>query len=91
MNIAPADSDEKRDKFGKEIVKNLKARITELSETKYSEIDELNTPDMTFMFVGIDDTLSVALKYDRELTTFANKKENSVTKSYFFAHIYKNG
>ena len=70
-----ADLDEERDRCGKEIVKNLKARITELSETKYSEIDELNTPDMTFMFVGIDDTLSVALKYDRELTTFANKKK----------------
>ena len=70
-----ADVNEDRDLFGKEVVKNLKARITELSETKYSDIDELNTPDMTFMFVGIDDTLSVALKYDRELTTFANKKK----------------
>ena len=69
------DSDEDRDIFGKKIVTNLKSRITELSETNYSGIDELNTPDMTFMFVGIDDTLSVALKYDRELTTFANKKK----------------
>ena len=70
-----SDGEEERDKYGKEIVKNLKSRITELSETKYSEINELNTPDMTFMFVGIDDTLSVALKYDRELTAFANKKK----------------
>ena len=56
-------------------IKNLKERIKELSETKYHEIDKLTTPDITFLFLGIDDALNVGLKYDKDLLTFATKKQ----------------
>ena len=63
-----------RDKFGKELTKNIRQRITDLSTTKYTDIKELNTPDIIFMFLGIDDSLSVGLKYDSDLVSFADKK-----------------
>ena len=56
------------------MTKNIRERINDLSSTKYSQIEELNTPDIIFMFLGIDDSLSVALKYDSELVSFADKK-----------------
>ena len=63
-----------RDKLGKQHLLNVKDRIKELSETKYEDIAELNSPDMTFLFLGIDDALNVALKYDQDLLSFATKK-----------------
>ena len=66
---------EKREECGKKHSKNLRDRIKELNETKYNEIEKLTTPDITFLFLGIDDALNVALKFDRELLTYATKKQ----------------
>ncbi len=60
--------------MGKVLTKNIRERINDLSETRYSQIEELNTPDVIFMFLGIDDSLSVALKHDPELVSYADKK-----------------
>ena len=68
------DVKEEKEKHGKSLTKNIRERINDLSSTKYSQIEELNTPDIIFMFLGIDDSLSVALKYDSELVSFADKK-----------------
>ncbi len=68
------DVKEERVKHGKSLTKNIRERINDLSSTKYSQIEELNTPDIIFMFLGIDDSLSVALKYDPELVSYADKK-----------------
>ena len=68
------DSDEEKQKLGKLLTKNIRDRINDLSSTKYNQIEELNTPDIIFMFLGIDDSLSVALKHDPELVSFADKK-----------------
>ena len=68
------DVKEEREKHGKSLTKNIRERINDLSSTKYSQIEELNTADIIFMFLGIDDSLSVALKYDSELVSFADKK-----------------
>lgn len=68
------DSKEEKEKHGKNLTKNIRERINDLSTTKYSQIKELNTPDIIFMFLGIDDSLSVALKFDPELVSFADKK-----------------
>ena len=73
-NYCNSEDDDERDNHGKELAKNLRNRIDDLSSTKYSEIEELNSPDMIFMFIGIDDSLSVALKYDEGLTSYADKK-----------------
>ena len=73
-NYCSADISE-REEFGKKHSRNLKERIKELSETKYHEIDKLTTPDITFLFLGIDDALNVGLKYDKDLLTFATKKQ----------------
>ena len=63
------------EEFRKKHSKNLKETIKELSEIKYHEIDKLTTPDITFLFLGIDDALNVGLKYDKDLLTFATKKQ----------------
>ena len=68
------DEKEDKDKYGKSLTKNIRERINDLSSTKYNQIEELNTPDIIFMFLGIDDSLSVALKYDPELVSYADKK-----------------
>ena len=68
------DAKEEKEKHGKNLTKNIRERINDLSTTKYSQIKELNTPDIIFMFLGIDDSLSVALKFDPELVSYADKK-----------------
>ena len=68
------DAKEEKEKHGKNLTKNIRDRINDLSATKYSQIEELNTPDIIFMFLGIDDSLSVALKYDPDLVSYADKK-----------------
>mgnify|MGYP001166180168 FL=1 len=68
------ESKEEKQKLGKVLTKNIRERINDLSETRYSQIEELNTPDIIFMFLGIDDSLSVALKHDPELVSYADKK-----------------
>ena len=68
------DAKEEKEKHGKNLTKNIRERINALSATKYSQIEELNTPDIIFMFLGIDDSLSVALKYDPDLVSYADKK-----------------
>ena len=69
---------EAKDKLGKQHVANVKERIKELSDTKYNDIADLNSPDMTFLFLGIDDALNVALKYDQEPIIICNKKTYSL-------------
>ena len=73
-NYCNTDAKEEKEKHGKNLTKNIRERINDLSATKYSQIKELNTPDIIFMFLGIDDSLSVALKYDPDLVSYADKK-----------------
>jgi len=86
--------DEKeRDKFGKLHSQRVKERIKELSEKKYSDIKELKTPGMTFLFIGIDDALNIALKYDNSLLTFATKKNIALlspTQLHMALHMFEN-
>ena len=87
-------SDEKeRDKFGKLHSQRVKERIKELSEKKYSDIKELKTPGMTFLFIGIDDALNIALKYDNSLLSFATKKNIALlspTQLHMALHMFEN-
>ena len=73
-DYSSSEDSKDKNKFGKQHVANVKERIKELSDTKYNDISDLNSPDMTFLFLGIDDALNVALKYDQELLSFATKK-----------------
>ena len=87
-------SDEKeRDKFGKLHSQRVKERIKELSEKKYSDIKELKTPGMTFLFIGIDDALNIAIKYDNSLLSFATKKNIALlspTQLHMALHMFEN-
>ncbi len=86
--------DEKeRDKFGKLHSQRVKERIKELSEKKYSDIKELKTPGMTFLFIGIDDALNIALKYDNSLLSFATQKNIALlspTQLHMALHMFEN-
>ena len=64
-------------------------RIKELSDTKYNDIADLNSLDMTFLFLGIDDFLNVALKYDQELYHL-QQKTYSPTQPDPASYINKN-
>ena len=80
-----------KEKHGKNLTKNIRDRINDLSSTKYNQIEELNTPDIIFMFLGIDDSLSVALKHDPELVSFADKKRIALVSPSILHISIKNG
>ena len=49
-DYSSSEISEDKDKLGKQHVVNVKERIKELSDTKYNDIADLNSPDMTFLF-----------------------------------------
>ena len=64
--------------IGKEIVKNLKARITELSETKYSDIDVHLIVD----YSAIDENEKLVKDFFRNATIVWNKVHNIMVKGH---------
>lgn len=60
------NSDEKA-KFLKAHVNSLKAHVKGLSEKKYQQLYDINTPDYVLLFVPIEASLSIALQDDIEL------------------------
>lgn len=82
-----------RDSCGETHSKTVKDRITELSEKKYSDIKELKTPGMTFLFLGIDDALNIAIRYDPNLINYATKKNIALlspTQLHMAIHMFEN-
>jgi len=88
-----AEDESVRDNCGKTHSKTVKDRITELSEKKYSDIKELKTPGMTFLFLGIDDALNIAIRYDPNLINYATKKNIALlspTQLHMAIHMFEN-
>lgn len=68
-----AEKDDARRAALKKHIGSLKAHINELAKAKYNEYLSLNSPSFVFMFVPVDNALSVALKEDNNLYEYAAK------------------
>ena len=68
-----AEKDDARNAALKKHIGSLKAHINELAKAKYNEYLSLNSPSFVFMFVPVDNALSVALKEDNNLYEYAAK------------------
>lgn len=53
----------------------VRKHINELAEKKYQEYPEYGSPAFVFMFVPIDNALSIALRADNKLFEYAQKNE----------------
>ncbi len=62
-----ADDEPERKQALKEHVKAVADRITELSDRRYFELADLNSPEMVFMFVPIESAFVEALRADESL------------------------
>ncbi len=62
-----AEDDLERKKAIRDHVQAIADRITELSDRRYFELSELNSPDMVFMFIPIESAFVEALRADENL------------------------
>ncbi len=62
-----AEDDLERKKAIRDHVQAIADRITELSDRRYFELGELNSPDMVFMFIPIESAFVEALRADENL------------------------
>lgn len=68
-----AEKDDARNAALKKHIGSLKAHINELAKAKYNEYLSLNSPSFVFMFIPVDNALSLALKEDNNLYEYAVK------------------
>ena len=67
------EKDDIRNAALKKHIGSLKAHINELAKAKYNEYLSLNSPSFVFMFIPVDNALSIALKEDNNLYEYAAK------------------
>lgn len=56
-----------KEQFLKEHVNSLKRHVIQLSEKKYEDIYEIESPDFVLLFVPIEPAFAIALKHDNNL------------------------
>jgi len=69
-----ADNETEKEQFIKEHVNSLKRHIEQLSEKKYGDIYEMESPDFVLLFVPIEPAFAVALNNDNLLYNKAFEK-----------------
>ena len=69
-----ADDEESREQFLKEHVNSLKRHVVQLSEKKYEDIYEIESPDFVLLFVPIEPAFAIALKQDGNIYNQAFEK-----------------
>ena len=65
--------EEDKKEYLKKHINSLKSHVNELTKAKYNEYISLNSPSFVFMFVPVDNALSVALENDKTLYEQAAK------------------
>lgn len=68
------DDEVLRESFLKEHVNSLKRHIAQLSEKKYEDIYEIESPDFVLLFVPIEPAFAMALKYEGNIYNQAFEK-----------------
>ena len=69
-----AETDSEREKFIKEHVISLNRHISQLSEKKYEDLYQMESPDFVLLFIPIEPAFAVALNQDNELYNKAFQK-----------------
>ena len=69
-----AETDTEREKFIKEHVLSLNRHIMQLSEKKYEDLYQMESPDFVLLFIPIEPAFAVALNQDNELYNKAFEK-----------------
>ncbi len=70
--------EEKKQEFLSAFLSSLKSHVKQLSEKHYSQSNQINAPDFTFMFFPIEGALSLAFEKDRELFEFSWKRSIAI-------------
>ena len=71
-NFVNAQTKEDKDKALKSHIASIKSHIEELKKARYDEYKSFNSPSFTFMFVPIDNALTLALESSDSLYSFAS-------------------
>jgi len=69
-----AVDDDNKEQFIKEHVNSLKRHIEQLSEKKYQDIYEIESPDFVLLFIPIEPAFAAALNFDNQLYNKAFEK-----------------
>ena len=69
-----ADSTEEQQQFLKEHITSLNRHVVQLSEKKYEDLYEIESPDFVLLFVPIEPAFAVATNYDNQLYNKAFEK-----------------
>lgn len=69
-----AVDDDNKEQFIKEHVNSLKRHIEQLSEKKYQDIYEMESPDFVLLFIPIEPAFAAALNFDNQLYNKAFEK-----------------
>ena len=69
-----ADNDEDSIKFLKEHIASLNRHVSQLSEKKYEDLYEIESPDFVLLFVPIEPAFAVAINNDNQLYNKAFEK-----------------
>lgn len=69
-----ADSDAEYAKAMSEHVKSIKSHVDSLSTKEYSKLKDLKSPDFVLMFMPIEASYIEAMRYDREIFSYAYDK-----------------
>jgi len=68
------DEEAEKERSIKEHVNSLKRHIEQLSDKKYGDIYEMESPDFVLLFVPIEPAFAIALNYDNQLYNKAFEK-----------------
>jgi len=69
-----AENDEEKEQFAKEHVNSLKRHIEQLSDKKYQDIYDIDSPNFVLLFIPIEPAFAVALNNDNQLYNKAFEK-----------------
>lgn len=72
--FANAEDDSDREKYLKEHIVSLNRHVTQLSEKKYEDLYEIESPDFVLLFVPIEPAFAVAINHDNLLYNKAFEK-----------------
>ncbi len=69
-----ADDEQERERFLKEHIASLNRHVVQLSEKKYEDLYEIESPDFVLLFVPIEPAFAVASNHDNQLYNKAFEK-----------------
>jgi DNA recombination protein RmuC len=69
-----AENDDERNQFLKEHIASLNRHVVQLSEKKYEDLYEIESPDFVLLFVPIEPAFAVASNHDNQLYNKAFEK-----------------